>query len=143
MSESRYLLRMVTLSPTRGSSLTSASISNSLLMFSGVMTSRAVPAAAMRPFSMAMTRSQYLAAKIRSWVTMMTSSPLSLESLVMRSIRSNWWLMSRCSVGSSSRSISGSCTSARAIITLRLSPPDSSSMSLSANLSTPVSLIAS
>ena len=77
-------------------------------MFSGVMTSAQQPMLTTSPFCIKTIWSQYLAASTRSWVTMTTRIFFSSTSSLMRSIRSNWLLMSRCRVGSSSSMTSGS-----------------------------------
>lgn len=128
---------------TLSSYSTTASMSKTCLMFSLVRMSAVGPASTMTPCSIRMISSQYLAANIRSWVTMIVMMSLFSLRSVMRSIRSNWWFTSRCSVGSSRRRTLGSWARARAIITLRISPPLSSFTLRSANSRAPALSMAS
>lgn len=64
-------------------------------MFFGVMTSAQSPISTICPFCIMMMRSQYLAARTRSCVTMIARMPFSSTRPLTRSIRSNWLFMSR------------------------------------------------
>src|SRR5581483_563315 len=87
-------------------------------------TSCGAPAATMRPSAISATRSANMAPSVRSCTTATAAIPRARQRSRTSANVATWCRRSRCEVGSSSSSSSGSCASARAISTRCASPPD-------------------
>ena len=109
-------------------------------MLSRVIVSSTVPMAKMPPsFSMMMV-SAYFAARLRSWQIIMTSIPLSSDSLFSMWVTSSWCLTSRLAVGSSSSRISVCWARPRASMTFWCCPAERLLKGCMARSSMPTSL---